>query len=736
MRAALASSLLLVGCAGSSGKAPAFCTAPTASVVDGPIVSAVGTPQRARVRFENPTLVPTVVREVRLEGDADFRLVEAPAPTVLTPGTCDAPTQLVVDLEFVPDRPGTRTALLHALVGEGALSVALAGIGLGTSLEVQPSLSFGRLAVGGTVRREALLRNVGTVGTALEVTVEAVRALNPTTAVDELCLGECPSVRRVRVVGSTRLPLVFNARTPGEKAWEVTFHGAGQGGRHTLKLFAEVLDPTGCQPAVVPERLRFESSPRVQERSVRLENRGTGPCVLTGSRFDRPDFYLVRPVAAPRVLVPGTSMELRVGAGPTANPATLEFTFDGTAALPVPIEFAKFDPTGCLVANPAPLDFGSQSEGCNFSERRVSLTNLCPRPVTVRSVTTQAPFIVTSVFPLPTTLAPAASVVVFLRTIAMRAGQVDRGVLRVEAEGTSVEVPLISSTTDPLSTTESWQFQPRPRVDLLYVLDEASAFGSFAPSVRAGLEWTLGRESPFRLRLGVTSSNVDGPMAGVLRRHDGGVANDLWPWTPAAGIATHQALPARFALTDGGVTRRSCVEAALRAVTEPLASGANAGFRSGNGALHVICLTAGRDEAVDLVSSRDALRDAGVRSISVVAPLDGTCLPSVADGGHEVTTAGPDGWLDDLCDWPGFFGLGPTGFRTTYFLASRPDLRQPVTVALNGASLSAQWPDGGTRWRYDQAANAVRFEQPLEHTETVLDERPSTLTVRYRPACF
>lgn len=733
MRAALASSLLLVGCAGSSGKAPALCTAPTASVVDGPIVSAVGTPQRARVRFENPTLVPTVVREVRLEGDADFRLVEAPAPTVLTPGTCDAPTQLVVDLEFVPDRPGTRTALLHALVGEGSLSVALAGIGLGTSLEVQPSLSFGRLAVGGTVRREALLRNVGTVGTALEVTVEAVRALNPTTAVDELCLGECPSVRRVRVVGSTRLPLLFNAKTSGEKAWEVTFHGAGQGGRHTLQVFAEVLDPTGCRPAAVPERLRFEVSPRVQERSVRLENRGTGPCVVTGSRFDRPEVFFSPRLATPRVLVPGASMDVKVTTLAPASAATLEFTFDGTPALPVPIEVAPFDVSGCLIVSPSSLDFGAQAEGCPFRERVVSITNVCSRPVTLTSATTPAPFGVSSTFSAPLRLEPAKTIPVGVRVGSTRAGQVARGALRVEAEGASVEVSLLSSTLDPLVANDTWSFFPRPRWDVLLVVDEAAAFGSFAPAVRDGVSATarLYGGATVRTRVAAVSSNVEGPAVGLLRRVDGGVVVD--PNHPDAPAIAERL----FALSDAGVTRRSCVEAAALAVREPNASGVNAGFRRPDGELHVVCVTAGRDEATDLAATRASLRDAGLGSFSVIAPLDGTCLPSVVDGGHEGTTTGPYGALQDLCRWSIPTGT-PTfgGSRTLYFLSAVPNLGLPLTVDLNGASLPPQWPDGGVRWSYDHSANAIRFEQPLEYTEAVLDERPSTLTVRYRPTCF
>lgn len=215
-----------------------------------------------------------------------------------------------------------------------------------------------------------------------------------------------------------------------------------------------------------------------------------------------------------------------------------------------------------------------------------------------------------------------------------------------------------------------------------------------------------------------------------MRRLDGGGCVDLW--SPAS-FTQAAALLAR---SDGGASRRSCAEAAARAVSEPRRSGANAGFQRPEARLGVVCVTAGQGAALDLPGSLATLRDAGLASMNVLAPLDGGCLPSVAGGGHEASTSQPADFLGDLCAWQTGVRVDFGDGRPVFFLSAQPDPRQPLTVALDGAAVAATWPDDGVAWRYDPQLDALQFSEPLVVTHTQADERPTTLTVQDRRSCF
>jgi hypothetical protein len=110
------------------------------------------------------------------------------------------------------------------------------------------------------------------------------------------------------------------------------------------------------------------------------------------------------------------------------------------------------------------------------------------------------------------------------------------------------------------------------------------------------------------------------------------------------------------------------------------------------------------------------------------------------DGRHDFMVAQTNGVKEEICtpNWAVALeriGKNAFGYRTNFFLTSRPDLSAPggIQVAIDGVPIPSVDPDPNLMsriWDYDATNNSINFE-PL-----YVPEPGKTLTVTYTAACI
>ena len=153
---------------------------------------------------------------------------------------------------------------------------------------------------------------------------------------------------------------------------------------------------------------------------------------------------------------------------------------------------------------------------------------------------------------------------------------------------------VVRDNPDPagpeVEVTETFRQLDRPRVDLLFVVDNTPSM----ETVRADLADAATRlisaldAGQLAWQVGVVSTDVESDATGLLH-------GDPWIITPStasgpAAIARALDVPIGSAPTGG-------LGAATRALTEPLRSGENRGFRRPDAALHIVVLSDADDES-------------------------------------------------------------------------------------------------------------------------------------------
>ncbi len=306
------------------------------------------------------------------------------------------------------------------------------------------------------------------------------------------------------------------------------------------------------------------------------------------------------------------------------------------------------------------------------------------------------------------------------------------GVLRLTG-GLTRALALIGTTVPKPLQTERFRPDARVVVDVVLVLDDSPSFVRQHANTRVELDRFaryITRDNPsVNSRVAVTTTDVSptGPQ-GRFRATDAGQR-----WAAGDDLAFNETFAALSQLTTTGAEHQSCIEAAARAVTGPLArdGGVNQGFHRADATLSLICVTDDVENAADPGLWRVALQDAGSRlNFSVIGPIGSTCPVDAldVDGGHLANVLALDGMAGDICRPWEMYGLtGPSLPRTSFFLTGTP---QPasVRVALGGVDLPRS-SNGRTNWTYDVASNAVRF------SSDALGLDPPLIEVSYFPAC-
>ena len=178
----------------------------------------------------------------------------------------------------------------------------------------------------------------------------------------------------------------------------------------------------------------------------------------------------------------------------------------------------------------------------------------------------------------------------------------------------------------------------------------------------------------------------------------------------------------------------------------------NAGFLRNEAVLAVVCVTDARDQAPQapvfylnqLLNIKGAQR-ATQLTYNVVGPFlptnpSGCSYDDPNDGRHDFMVSQTNGVKEEICtpNWAVALeriGKNAFGYRTNFFLTSRPDLSAAmgIQVAIDGVPIPSVDPNPTLMsriWEYDATNNSINFE-PL-----YVPEPGKTLTVTYVAACI
>jgi hypothetical protein len=271
--------------------------------------------------------------------------------------------------------------------------------------------------------------------------------------------------------------------------------------------------------------------------------------------------------------------------------------------------------------------------------------------------------------------------------------------------------------TDPLRITESFDQAPLPQVDLLWVIDDTpSMAGEHAALAAAMPAFTAELDSAgVAWQVGVVTTDP-GDESGVLR-------GDPWVLTPIDDAELRSLLDTAD-VTLLGREPAGGLGAMVRALSEPLRSTLNQGFRRPGAALHVIVVSDGDDgseplegespvdSALALLDDEAAASGRSARLSAIVGPEggcsgdNGTALPGTDYLAVADATGGAVGSVceADLTGIVASLGAEAIEWQREFPLQAAPEVGT-VRVSVDGTRMD----DG---WSTRMAPPAIEFDEP------------------------
>ncbi len=684
---------------------------------------AVGHCATRAVRCTNVTTEPVLVSGAALDApaSAELTLVRAPSPVILVEGA-----SVELSARFCPLDEGAETGrlLVHDDGGRD-LVVPVSARGVIASLSLTPTaLDFGVVARGVPALQRVFVHNRGSA----EATLTRV-ALATTSF-------SAQAESMVIPPGATRA-IVVEARATTAGLATDRLHVSTEDlalSEFEIPVRALVVDAPECAYQVSAAALDFGEVglDRTLRRGIEVHNVGTTECLVTSVSVPPGDLTLA---SGPDQIGPGT----RIGAGQVAvlsidytpravGPLTgqLELSMASARAPRVSIALEGSSAERAPVPGPRELNLGAVPEACGISEE-VRLYNTTADTIALTSIGVEppgaGPFTVV-VPPFGWVIRPGDSMPVEVR---FQAGAPRTHAHALAFQGTRAGRPqrwyaALTATARPVAARQTDHFEaPARPVDVLMVVDDSCSMGQrqrLLADQAATFLAAAGATSDYQI--GVTTTDVELEVFGQLLPLQGGDPADRR--ITAASLPTPaDALAARIS----GVGARSSanergLQAALLALSHPLARGHNAGLLRGPADRAVLVLSDEQDYSLDRVSAFvDLLRDiTGVRrrddlSLSaIVGDADGGCATSAgaADSGSRYVEAAQQtgGQFHSICatDWAplasalGTHALGP---RTRFTLSSAPK-PDTLEVTIDGVRVPS-----GLAWSYDADAGAVVF---------------------------
>jgi hypothetical protein len=546
-------------------------------------------------------------------------------------------------------------------------------------------------------------------------------------------------------------------------------------------------DTCVCTPGVCvlghPGALDFGAVPPGETAggTAILVNEGDGPCAVSSVRLDGcgPAFDL--PVAfAATTVPPGEPLSIPVAFRPDVgpDPGVCTLDFDANDASPHHrISLHGDVDLSCLAVAPPSLAFDVPVAGCGTAAGTATVSNGCVVPLLLLGVSLDGP----AFFPvgepvLPATVAPGADVPLGIGFGTPIAGNHAGSLVLAFAGGVARTVPLAGTAGEGAWAAEHVVgYVPRPRVDVLLVLDNGTSMADEAANVAANLERLPAylHAEYLDFHLGVTTTGLapggdcpggaDGGEDGRLFPVDGSSARILAPETPEVEAAWEANL--RVGACREGPNQ--VFEAALRALSPPIADAAddprhpepddgNRGFLRPDARLVVMAVTDREDASPGTVDFyRDALaaragsggflfhavvgdRATGCRRAGTGSAEPGDRLIALverADGGIFGSICAPD--FGDM--WFGSAAGGYPDIVACYPLAGSPadlnadgrlvDTDGELEVSVNGVVWPSTAAQGQRIWWADADDGRVCFH-PL-----ATPEPGSSIDLRYRLPC-
>lgn len=518
----------------------------------------------------------------------------------------------------------------------------------------------------------------------------------------------------------------------------------------TVALTASGSTSQTCIIGVTPAFLNFGDVPTnaTSLQTVTLSNIGSTTCVVSGldiASGSDPGFALGPQVQPSLTFGPGQSIPVQVQfdsrglANDTVASGFLRFSAPGaTAPRTVPLSARVGN---CLVIVPSEVDFGNIKLGCRSAPRPVQLFNVCGSPLTVRSLaTTGAGFSISSQPTLPATLTPASTGLP-LRLVFQPPGLgTHLGTLDVvvgAAATQSVTLPLrgVGDTTGV--TVESFTQPIQPQADILFVIDDSCSMAeeqaALAMNFNAFMTYATAANVDYRIAV-VTTDDMSVAGRGQFALNGGG-PGVLERSTPNV----QQAFASRVRVGIGGSGLERPFSTGLKALSEPLVSGTNAGFLRDDANLAIIMVTDAPEQSPEpldyyltrfpLVKGPRRIHQVSVSVIGPFSPASATCSVEGVDlGRFQALITRTSGVRADICtsNWArdlealGRSALGP---RSSFFVRNPPDQQQPIDVAIDGQQVS-------NAWSYDPNANTVNF------TPGQAPAAGTVLTITYHSVCL
>ncbi len=274
-------------------------------------------------------------------------------------------------------------------------------------------------------------------------------------------------------------------------------------------------------------------------------------------------------------------------------------------------------------------------------------------------------------------------------------------------------ISLTGEGAEALQQTDIWT-QPAPKLDVLVVLDGASSMAPHRASIAANLAAlaTYIEDEGYNWRLAATT--MDPSQGAQWLQGTGHPA----PVLHASSVNLEAQLAARVAAASSSTSSPRCFEQAVTALSPPLSTGANAGFRRNDAKLWVLCVTDRTDHSplpvldyldalVALTPGKVFLQVHGVGGFSSGCPGDTGRLSEAA-----MLTSGA---MAELCDpdWHTQIQFSTFGFPGGSFLSGIPDLSLgPIEISVDGEPLPPVDEQGAQVWTYDPVANFFEFHDP------------------------
>jgi hypothetical protein len=754
----------------------------------------LGETKRVSLTFLNSAATGVSVTSFMPLGSA-----EAPTQPLIVPASGSATT-------FVACRPqalGSETGQVQfvtSLASTPQGMVPLRMKGGGPRIEVQPvPLSFGRVpwhADGGQTTRRLYIRNAGALPA--DAGTDGNLHLLSATGVDFVGVDD-GGIAAADVVVSM---LGYDAQrglAPGERATVDVHLFAPTTGALSFSLavpsddglrpvvevpvnaYAVATPP--CSLSVTPAALQFELLADGESRDLGLlvQNDGVAAdavCFLAGVDVEvlsaAQGFELVGGRIDSLELQPAAAVGLTLRAHGLATPGLklgqLQFEVSDSSQPQRSVRLSSFSSPQCAIIQPDPLDFGLVPIGCSRT-RVATVYNICAGDQSVLGASINGGgFAVDAGLG---TFGTAQSTNIAVTFTPSDSGVVD-ALLSVQLQNAVRLVDVAAEGVPAQQRTESFRQPAIRQLDLMLAVSNQGTveFGDgglradLIDDARAGLGALVARlnDGGLDLHVGVVSAEWDRAlgeintvpweMGGLIHFADGGV-NVLT--SSSSSLATDVAALALEAVShpSQGSTAGDTAyfEAILRALSPPLNTSSNAGFRRSGVELGVVSFALWGDFSthyrvdppwysypapvgIALPTSyywgriSSAAGGPSLVTMNAVATLPGLpdCPePHIEDpgsrfrdmaqlsGGVAVDACGPWSAAVDSLE------QSVTAFNRRFILRGTPDVSAPIVVRVDGSPLAP------TQWAYDQQQGAVTLALP--------PPAGATIDVTYIPSC-